>query len=71
MKIDKIISQNRRDFRAIFKCEHCEHTEQLSGYDDNYFHHKVIPKMICKNCQKTSDENYRPLATKYPEGMQI
>ena len=23
MKIEKIIHQHRRDFRAIYKCEHC------------------------------------------------
>ena len=71
MKIERIISQNRRDFNAIYKCEHCGCEEKSSGYDDNYFHQNVIPKMKCKTCGKTASEDYRPLATKYPEGTQV
>ena len=71
MKIKKILSQNRRDFHAIYECEHCGHTHEGSGYDDHYFHHKVIPDMVCPVCGKKADETYRPLETKYPEGMQI
>ena len=74
MKINKIVSQHRRDFRAIYECEGCKTTDEGSGYDDVYFHETVIPKMVCKNCGKTSAEmgvEYRPLTTKYPEGFQI
>ena len=72
MKIKKINSQNRRDFYADMECEHCGHIEKnVSGYDDAYFHENVIPKMKCKKCNKKANENYRPLATKYPEGFQI
>lgn len=72
MKIKKIISQHRRDFSAIMECEHCGATEKLtSGYDDAYYHSEVIPKMKCKKCGKTAGDDYRPLATKYPEGMQV
>lgn len=67
MKIQKIISQNRRDFQAIYECEHCGYTENGSGYDDNYFHSEVIPEMICKKCGERADKNYRPLTTKYQE----
>ncbi len=66
MKIQKIESQNRRDFYAIYECEHCGHTKRGSGYDDTNFHQNVIPKMKCEQCGKTADENYRPLTTKYP-----
>jgi len=66
MKIKEIISQSRRDFTAIYICEHCEHEEESDGYDDAYFHQTVIPDMKCKKCGKTAPENYRPLATKYP-----
>jgi transcription elongation factor Elf1 len=65
MKIKEIISQNRRDFTAIYECEHCGHIEKSSGYDDDNFHVNVIPKMICEKCGKTAAETYRPLATKY------
>jgi len=71
MKIKEIIWQNRRDFRAIYVCEHCGHEEEGRGYDDRNFHENVIPKMICPECGKIAPDNYRPLATKYPEGFQI
>ena len=71
MRIREIVSQNRRDFRAIYECEHCGETEEGSGYDDNYFHETVIPKKVCKKCNKKADENYRALATKYPDGFQV
>ena len=67
MKIKTIKSQHRRDFQAIYECEHCGHTKEGSGYDDDYFHRDVIPKMKCDKCEKTSSENYKPLITKYGE----
>lgn len=72
MKIKEILWQNRRDFSAIYECEHCGHLEKGSGYDDAYFHREVVPDMECPNCGKKADkENYRPRGTKYPEGYQI
>ena len=66
MKIKEITSQHRRDFSAVYECEHCEHTENSGGYDDAYFHKTVIPNMVCSSCGKKAPENYRPLVTKYP-----
>ena len=71
MKIKNILSQSRRDFTAVYVCEHCGHEEKGSGYDDTFFHNSVIPKMKCKKCGKTADENYRPLAPKYPDGQVV
>lgn len=71
MKIKRITSQNRRDFHAIYECEHCGHAKEGSGYDDRNFHENVIPAMKCPTCDKTAGDEYRPLATKYPEGMQV
>ena len=71
MRIKEITYQHRRDFEAIYECEHCGYTVNENGYDDSNFHNNVIPKMVCAKCGKTASENYRPLATKYPEGMQI
>ena len=71
MKIKQIISQNRRDFHAIYECEHCGFTEQGSSYDDSYFHQSVIPAKKCKKCGKTADEDYRPLTTKYPDNAVV
>ena len=67
MKIQKIFSQSRRDFTAIYECEHCGHTHESSGYDDLYFHQNVIPNMTCPKCNKKAGEDYRALATKYPD----
>jgi predicted RNA-binding Zn-ribbon protein involved in translation (DUF1610 family) len=67
MRIEEIKSQNRRDFRAIYVCEHCGYKKEGYGYDDRNFHENVIPSMKCAKCGKIADENYRPLATKYPD----
>lgn len=71
MKIKKIISQHRRDFTAIYECEHCRDTYEGSGYDDSYFHQDVIPEMICFRCNKKADSTYRGLAPKYSASQVI
>jgi len=65
MKIQKIISQHRRDFMAIYECEHCGFTKEHYGYDDDNFHQNVIPKMECGKCKKKAPEDYKPRTTKY------
>jgi predicted RNA-binding Zn-ribbon protein involved in translation (DUF1610 family) len=65
MKIKKIESQSRRDFHAIYECEHCGHTKRGSGYDDDNFHQNVIPKMKCPQCGKVANKFYKPMSTKY------
>ena len=71
MQIDKILNQHRRDFRALYICEHCGYTKESSGYDDANFHQNVVPEMVCTDCGKTAAKEYRPLATKYAEGCVI
>ena len=71
MKIKKILSQSRRDFRAIYVCEHCGQEEQGYGYDDKYFHEQVIPKRKCGKCGKTASDNYVPKTPKYEDSMVI
>lgn len=71
MKIKKILSQNRRDFTAIYECEHCGHEEEDYGYDDTFFHQNVIPTKECEKCGKKAGDDYRPLQTKYQDGFQI
>jgi ribosomal protein L37AE/L43A len=71
MRIKEIISQHRRDFRAIYECEHCGFTYEGSGYDDSYFHQSVVPKMECPKCGKAAGPDYRPLTTKYLDWEQI
>jgi rubrerythrin len=70
MKIETILNQNRRDFTAIYRCEHCNKTQEKSGYDDAYFHQNVVPSMMCPSCGRSADsDSFRPLSTKYPEGQ--
>lgn len=71
MKIKTIERQHRRDFTAIYECEHCGREERGRGYDDANFHRNVIPAMKCKGCGKTAGDDYRPLATKHPEGAVV
>lgn len=71
MKIKQIISQTRRDFHAVYVCEHCEHEMESYGYDDTNFHQNVIPNMVCPKCNKTAPNEYRPLATKYPDSTVV
>lgn len=71
MKIKTILSQVRRDFQAIYVCEHCGQEEKGGGYDDAHFHANVIPEKVCPGCGQKAPADYRPLTTKYPEGFQI
>lgn len=71
MFIAKIHSQNRRDFRATFECEHCGHTFKSSGYDDRNFHDNVVPDMVCQVCGRKSEKPHQPRETKYPEDMLV
>ena len=71
MRIQKITNQVRRDFTAIYECEHCGATRTGRGYDDSYYHQNVIPAMVCSECGKKAGDDYVPQATKYPDGMQV
>lgn len=71
MKIKEITSQSRRDFYAVYVCEHCQNETTGRGYDDAFYHTSVIPEMECKKCGKKAPENYRALATKYPDNQQL
>lgn len=74
MKIQKITSQNRRDFWAIYECEGCAATQKGSGYDDDNFHRNVIPAMKCAACGKSARDlgvDVRPLTPKYPAGAVV
>ena len=62
MRIQKIISQHRRDFTAVYECESCSAEHEGSGYDDSYFHDNVIPAMECKQCGERAPSDYRGLA---------
>jgi len=67
MKIKRILEQSRRDFTAVYECEHCGNEITRGGYDDTNFHVNVIPNMKCEKCGKKAPKDYRPLTTKYPD----
>lgn len=67
MEIKTIVSQHRRDFTAVYECEHCECEHTGTGYDDTNFHQNVVPLMKCSKCGKVAADTYCPLATKYPD----
>ena len=71
MKIKEILSQDRRDFTAIFICEHCANECTKNGYDDTNFHKNVIPSFECDQCGKKSTSDYQSRETRYPDGYQI
>ncbi len=66
MRIKQITDRHRRDFTAVYECEHCGATDTSSGYDDDNFHRNVIPAMKCKACGKTAPDSYCPRGTLYP-----
>lgn len=66
MKIKAIVSQHRRDFRAIYECETCSFEHESSGYDDANFHENVIPQKACPKCGSSASKAYRALRPKYP-----
>ena len=54
MKIQTILSRDRRDFTANYVCELCGFVQRSYGYDDANFHQNVIPNMTCKECGESS-----------------
>jgi len=75
MRIIKITSQTRRDFRATMECEQCGNIEkEVSGYDDRNFHDNVIPSMKCKKCSESTNSlgmEVKKTVTKYLPGMTV
>ena len=65
MRITKLFNRIRRDFEAIYECEHCQFTTAGYGYDDANFHQHIIPNRVCPKCKKKSPSNYEPLSPKY------
>src|SRR5690625_4939763 len=55
MHIKRKASQYRRDFTAIYQCEHCHPEVTGTGSDDINFHQRVIPAMACPASATTAD----------------
>ena len=71
MKIKEIVSQDRRDFTAVYECEHCGHEHKGNGYDDTNFHKNVVPQMKCPECNKEAPASFRPLAPKHDDSVTV
>jgi C4-type Zn-finger protein len=57
MKLIEMTWISRKDFEGILECEHCgQHQTLAYGYDDERFHSKVIPAIICVACGKRGNE---------------
>ncbi len=69
MKLLRKIRQHRRDFTAIYQCEHCGHEEQGDGYDDAYFHQQVIPRMTCSGCGRDAADDTPKSMPDVPAGL--
>lgn len=71
MILIKIIWQHRRDFKGLFECQECKYTEEINGYDDDYFHRVHIPSIKCGGCNKSSLDlgNHLYSGPKYPKDM--
>jgi hypothetical protein len=56
MKIKEITSRMVFDFEATMECEHCGYIGELkTGYNDFFFHERIIPAMLCSECGKNRD----------------
>lgn len=42
-----------------------------SGYDDTFFHSKVIPSWECRDCNKSSGTPYAQKETKYEDNQNV
>lgn len=71
MHIKEILSQHRRDFKAVLECEHCLSTQRQACYDDDNFHINVIPIIPCDDCGKVAGPDYVPRETKYAAWVQV
>ena len=75
MKLIRKISQSRRDFKGLYKCEDCGHEiEYGSCYDDRNFHDNVIPARKCPKCNKSTKDLGFPVEfvqTEYPSGVVV
>lgn len=57
MKLVEMMRIHRNDFEGVLECEHCGSHQLLKyGYDDERFHHQVIPAIKCLKCEKRTTE---------------
>ena len=68
MIIKRITDRLGRDFSAVIECEHCGHEQVLkTGYNDSYYHDRVIPAMKCAACGKRAREIVSEIAAESQE----
>ena len=64
MFIKKITFKTGNDFKAIFCCEHCGHSYEKWGYDNDYFYKFLLPKQKCPECGLEGDDKITACITK-------
>jgi len=57
MFVSSVTDTINNDFYCIYECEHCHHKQKGYGYNDSYFHDKVIPSKTCPECGKNREGN--------------
>ena len=61
MQIKGLLNQHRSDFTATMACEHCGHESKVTtGYNDAFYHDRVIPAMYCGACGKNRAGQAKP-----------
>lgn len=71
MYLKEKLNQNRRDFTAIYACQDCGYEKTDRGYDDEYFHTTVIPKMVCDKCGTAGTPDLRRTGASIPAHVVI
>ena len=71
MRLKNKIRQHRRDFAAVYQCEHCGAECTWYGYDDAHFHQQVIPAMKCAECGEVAPSNAPKTAPDAPAHVTI
>ena len=67
MRITAFLTHYRNDFTANMVCEHCGVEQKLTtGYNDEYYHEKVIPAMHCPSCGLNRAGNPHPVEEDLP-----
>lgn len=56
---------HRLKFRAVFKCEFCNHIQIASGYESENFHNNTLPEIECNNCKLASIDTVSFFNPKY------
>lgn len=67
MRIAEILWSHRNDYKALMVCEHCGHEQtDDAGYNDAFYHQRVIPAMHCGWCGLDREGNQKSVPSSTP-----